>query len=223
MEDSLAGSPLGLIWVGSNFAGALSVLMLVWQSGGIYLYANQKGCDGDRVYYDGCAMVAINGDIVAQGAQFSVSDVVRMDNRHSSEVAPATVVPLGQMMHLLLLLLLFLNIRKMCLSVCVCLCGFRKWFQLHSISKMFVATEDEKTIHIWWALCPVIFQGVIKAVWIFLNPLHVHIIAFVTTVKQTVQRCTLVHVLTNLLMIKLTAGLSNNSDLYQIDDMVTMG
>ncbi|XP_042372251.1 glutamine-dependent NAD(+) synthetase-like, partial [Plectropomus leopardus] len=45
------------------------------QSGGIYLYANQRGCDGDRVYYDGCAMVAINGDIVAQGAQFSLNDV----------------------------------------------------------------------------------------------------------------------------------------------------
>uniref|UniRef100_A0A3Q4GF27 Glutamine-dependent NAD(+) synthetase n=1 Tax=Neolamprologus brichardi TaxID=32507 RepID=A0A3Q4GF27_NEOBR len=47
------------------------------KSGGIYLYANQRGCDGDRVYYDGCAMVAINGDVVAQGAQFSLDDVVR--------------------------------------------------------------------------------------------------------------------------------------------------
>ncbi|XP_071329020.1 glutamine-dependent NAD(+) synthetase-like isoform X2 [Trachinotus anak] len=45
------------------------------KSGGIYLYANHRGCDGDRVYYDGCAMVAINGDIVAQGAQFSLNDV----------------------------------------------------------------------------------------------------------------------------------------------------
>lgn len=45
------------------------------KSGGIYLYANQKGCDGDHLYYDGCAMVAINGDIVAQGAQFSLQDV----------------------------------------------------------------------------------------------------------------------------------------------------
>ncbi|XP_051235970.1 glutamine-dependent NAD(+) synthetase isoform X3 [Dicentrarchus labrax] len=45
------------------------------KSGGIYLYANQRGCDGDRVYYDGCALVAINGDIVAQGAQFSLNDV----------------------------------------------------------------------------------------------------------------------------------------------------
>jgi NAD+ synthase (glutamine-hydrolysing) len=25
--------------------------------GGIYLYANQQGCDGERVYYDGSALV----------------------------------------------------------------------------------------------------------------------------------------------------------------------
>ncbi|KAK3533658.1 hypothetical protein QTP70_024032 [Hemibagrus guttatus] len=45
------------------------------KSGGIYLFANQKGCDGDRLYYDGCAMISINGDIVAQGTQFSLDDV----------------------------------------------------------------------------------------------------------------------------------------------------
>ncbi|KAI7814168.1 glutamine-dependent NAD+ synthetase [Triplophysa rosa] len=45
------------------------------KSGGIYLFANQKGCDGDRLYYDGCSMIAINGDIVARGAQFSLEDV----------------------------------------------------------------------------------------------------------------------------------------------------
>ncbi|XP_023187881.1 glutamine-dependent NAD(+) synthetase isoform X2 [Xiphophorus maculatus] len=45
------------------------------KSGGIYLYANQRGCDGDRLYYDGCAMVAINGGVVARGAQFSLDDV----------------------------------------------------------------------------------------------------------------------------------------------------
>ncbi|KIM56030.1 hypothetical protein SCLCIDRAFT_133456 [Scleroderma citrinum Foug A] len=43
--------------------------------GGVYLYANQQGCDGDRLYYDGCAMIAINGHIVAQGSQFSLNDV----------------------------------------------------------------------------------------------------------------------------------------------------
>ncbi|XP_068177532.1 glutamine-dependent NAD(+) synthetase [Antennarius striatus] len=43
--------------------------------GGIYLFSNQRGCDGDRVYYEGCSMVVINGDVVAQGAQFSLEDV----------------------------------------------------------------------------------------------------------------------------------------------------
>jgi len=44
--------------------------------GGIYLYANQQGCDGDRLYYDGSAVIAANGDILAQGSQFALSDVV---------------------------------------------------------------------------------------------------------------------------------------------------
>lgn len=43
--------------------------------GGIYLYANQKGCDGDRLYYDGCASIIVNGNIVAQASQFSLKDV----------------------------------------------------------------------------------------------------------------------------------------------------
>ncbi|GAW08135.1 nad+ synthase (glutamine-hydrolyzing) [Lentinula edodes] len=43
--------------------------------GGVYLYSNQQGCDGDRLYYDGCALIAVNGRIVAQGSQFSLNDV----------------------------------------------------------------------------------------------------------------------------------------------------
>jgi len=39
------------------------------------LYANQQGCDGDRLYYDGCALIAVNGRIIAQGSQFSLNDV----------------------------------------------------------------------------------------------------------------------------------------------------
>mmetsp|Transcript_755 Transcript_755/g.1505 ORF Transcript_755/g.1505 Transcript_755/m.1505 type:complete len:698 (-) Transcript_755:116-2209(-) len=45
------------------------------KGGGCYLYANQQGCDGDRLYYDGCAMISTNGKIIAQGKQFSVNDV----------------------------------------------------------------------------------------------------------------------------------------------------
>ncbi len=68
------------------------------------MYAHQQGCDGGRLYFDGyvcwscvlftgsadvlincccgfacaavsCAMVSVNGGIVAQGSQFSVNDV----------------------------------------------------------------------------------------------------------------------------------------------------
>ncbi|KAF0689552.1 Aste57867_19009 [Aphanomyces stellatus] len=45
------------------------------KAGGIYLYSNQQGCDGGRLYYDGCALIVVNGHIVAQGTQFSVADV----------------------------------------------------------------------------------------------------------------------------------------------------
>jgi NAD+ synthase (glutamine-hydrolysing) len=45
------------------------------KAGGAYLYANQQGCDGGRLYYDGCASVIVNGDVVAQGSQFSVNEV----------------------------------------------------------------------------------------------------------------------------------------------------
>lgn len=58
------------------------MILTATQSGGIYLYANQQGCDGDRLYYDGCAMIVVNGNIVAQGSQFSLNDV---------EVVTATV------------------------------------------------------------------------------------------------------------------------------------
>lgn len=45
------------------------------KNGGCYLYANQQGCDGGRLYYDGCSSIFLNGSMLAQGKQFSVSDV----------------------------------------------------------------------------------------------------------------------------------------------------
>ena len=50
--------------------------------GGVYMYANQQGCDGGRLYFDGCATIAQNGEVLAQGSQFSINDV---------EVVTATV------------------------------------------------------------------------------------------------------------------------------------
>lgn len=43
--------------------------------GGVYVYSNQRGCDGGRLYYDGCALIVVNGDVVAQASQFSLADV----------------------------------------------------------------------------------------------------------------------------------------------------
>ncbi|KAH7840969.1 hypothetical protein Vadar_023985 [Vaccinium darrowii] len=43
--------------------------------GGVYIYSNHQGCDGGRLYYDGCSCVVLNGDVVAQGSQFSLKDV----------------------------------------------------------------------------------------------------------------------------------------------------
>ena len=52
------------------------------KNGGVYLYANQMGCDGGRLLYDGCSLIAVNGKIVAMGSQFTIADV---------EVVTATV------------------------------------------------------------------------------------------------------------------------------------
>ena len=34
-----------------------------------------KGCDGGRLYFDGCASICVNGDVVGQASQFSLNDV----------------------------------------------------------------------------------------------------------------------------------------------------
>ncbi|MCJ1246375.1 glutamine-dependent NAD(+) synthetase [Trapelia coarctata] len=52
------------------------ILEATRKAGGIYLYANQQGCDGDgRLYYDGSAMIVLNGQVLAQSSQFSLNDV----------------------------------------------------------------------------------------------------------------------------------------------------
>ena len=43
--------------------------------GGAYVYSNVIGCDGGRLYYDGCSMIFVNGVPLAQASQFSMKDV----------------------------------------------------------------------------------------------------------------------------------------------------
>ncbi|KAK4534762.1 hypothetical protein CDCA_CDCA02G0787 [Cyanidium caldarium] len=46
------------------------------KGGGAYLYANQIGCDGGRLYYDGSALICVNGQVVAQAPQFDLGGEV---------------------------------------------------------------------------------------------------------------------------------------------------
>jgi hypothetical protein len=47
----------------------------IWKGGGLYLYLNQTGCDGEHLFYDGGACIICNGTVVAQAKQFSLSDI----------------------------------------------------------------------------------------------------------------------------------------------------
>jgi NAD+ synthase (glutamine-hydrolysing) len=43
--------------------------------GGIYMFSNLRGCDGNRLYFDGCSLICQNGELLAQASQFSLNDV----------------------------------------------------------------------------------------------------------------------------------------------------
>lgn len=48
------------------------------KTGGVYLYANQRGCDGGRLYFDGCSLIALNGDVLCMASQFAVGPDVEV-------------------------------------------------------------------------------------------------------------------------------------------------
>jgi NAD+ synthase (glutamine-hydrolysing) len=48
------------------------------KSGGIYLYSNLRGCDGNRVYFDGNSMIMQNSKICQMSDMFSVQEVDSM-------------------------------------------------------------------------------------------------------------------------------------------------
>lgn len=58
-------------------ARALNTMILATteKHGGVYVYSNQRGCDGDRLYYDGNPTVALNGKVVSRGKQFSLDEI----------------------------------------------------------------------------------------------------------------------------------------------------
>lgn len=47
-----------------------------FKSGGCYVFSNLRGCDGQRVYFNGCSCIALNGHIISRSRQFAMVDVV---------------------------------------------------------------------------------------------------------------------------------------------------
>lgn len=53
----------------------IDLLKNATRNGGIYMYANAQGCDGSRVYFDGGSMIAMNGNVLCMGSQYSLKEV----------------------------------------------------------------------------------------------------------------------------------------------------
>ncbi|KAL1505640.1 hypothetical protein ABEB36_005159 [Hypothenemus hampei] len=45
------------------------------KSGGCYIFCNLRGCDGERVYFDGTSSITLNGSILTKTKQFSLEEV----------------------------------------------------------------------------------------------------------------------------------------------------
>ena len=45
------------------------------KSGGVYIYSNLEGCDGERLYFDGGSIIAMNGEIKAVSSKYLLRDI----------------------------------------------------------------------------------------------------------------------------------------------------
>lgn len=50
------------------------ILEATIKTGGIYLYSNLRGCDGNRLYFDGASIIAQNGKVLAMTNMFSLKN-----------------------------------------------------------------------------------------------------------------------------------------------------
>ena len=55
------------------------------RSGGCYVFSNLRGCDGQRVYFNSCACIALNGFIVSKTKQYALEEVVWYQSNISSQ------------------------------------------------------------------------------------------------------------------------------------------
>lgn len=47
-----------------------------YKAGGCYIFSNLRGCDGQRVYFNGGSCISLNGHILNHSKQFALQDVV---------------------------------------------------------------------------------------------------------------------------------------------------
>lgn len=46
-----------------------------FKSGGCYIFCNLRGCDGQRIYFNGCSSISLNGEIISRSKQFALEEV----------------------------------------------------------------------------------------------------------------------------------------------------
>lgn len=45
------------------------------RNGACYAFSNLRGCDGNRLYFDGCSCILLNGKVLAKSDAFSLKEV----------------------------------------------------------------------------------------------------------------------------------------------------
>jgi len=82
IEQSLAGAEIIINGSGSHaeIRKASYALNLIKSAtskcGGLYVFNNLRGCDGQRVYFSGSSSIVLNGKTLLLGEQYSPMDVV---------------------------------------------------------------------------------------------------------------------------------------------------
>ena len=60
------------------------VLGATRKSGGCYLFNNLRGCDGQRVLFNGGSCISLNGEMISRTRQFSLEEVVSILGQHKN-------------------------------------------------------------------------------------------------------------------------------------------
>jgi len=87
IDQTLAGAEIIINGSGSytEIRKAYYALELVKSAsakcGCLYVFSNLRGCDGERVYFNGGSTIVLNGRVLKMGEQYSLDDVVCKNNK----------------------------------------------------------------------------------------------------------------------------------------------